>query len=123
MTVKSPVIRYHGGKFRLAPWVIQHFPPHRCYVEPFGGAAGVLIQKPRAYAEVYNDMDGDIVNLFRVLRSQGASAMLTEALALTPYARDEFDAAYEPTDDPRSEERRVGKECVSTCRSRWSPYH
>src|SRR3546814_17290747 len=106
MTVKSPVIRYHGGKFRLAPWVIQHFPPHRCYVEPFGGAAGVLIQKPRAYAEVYNDMDGDIVNLFRVLRSQGASAMLTEALALTPYARDEFDAAYEPTDDPVERARR-----------------
>src|SRR3546814_8512381 len=52
-------------------------------------------------------MDGDIVNLFRVLRSQGASAMLTEALALTPYARDEFDAAYEPTDDPVERARRT----------------
>lgn len=47
MTVSSPVIRYHGGKFRLAPWVVEHFPSHTCYVESFGGAAGVLMQKPR----------------------------------------------------------------------------
>jgi len=107
MTVRSPVIRYHGGKYRLAPWVIEHFPPHRCYVEPFGGAAGVLIQKPRAYAEVYNDLDGDIVNLFRVLRSPSASSMLIEALTLTPYAREEFDSAYEPTLDPVERARRT----------------
>ncbi|EFE55834.1 hypothetical protein PROVRETT_05486 [Providencia rettgeri DSM 1131] len=36
MTIKHPVIRYHGSKFRLAKWVISHFPNHRCYVEPFG---------------------------------------------------------------------------------------
>lgn len=107
MAVTSPVIRYHGGKFRMAPWVISHFPSHRCYVEPFGGAASVLMQKPRAYAEVYNDLDGDIVNMFRVLRSPGASAMLTEAIALTPYAREEFMQAYEPTDDPVERARRT----------------
>lgn len=108
MTVpKRPVLRYHGGKFRLAPWVIKHFPPHRCYVEPFGGAAGVLVQKDRAYAEVYNDLDGDIVNLFRVLREPGQCVRLIDMLLLTPYARDEFEAAYELADDPIERARRT----------------
>lgn len=102
-----PVLRYHGGKFRLAPWVIRHFPPHRCYVEPFGGAAGVLIQKERAYAEVYNDLDGDIVNVFRVLRDREQCDELIAQLLLTPYARDEFDAAYEPTTAPIERARRT----------------
>ncbi|MEX5683485.1 MULTISPECIES: hypothetical protein [Pseudomonas] len=47
MTITAPVIRYQGAKFRLAPWVLQHFPPHICYVESFGGAAGVLMQEPK----------------------------------------------------------------------------
>lgn len=107
MTVTTPVIRYHGAKFRLAPWIIRNFPPHRCYVEPFGGAAGVLIQKSRAYAEVYNDLDGDIVNLFRVLRDAEFSARLVELLTLTPYAREEFEAAYEACEDPVERARRT----------------
>src|SRR4051812_31635359 len=68
VTVRRPALRYHGGKFRLAAWIMAHFPDHRCYVEPFGGGAGVLLQKPRAFAEIYNDLDGDVVNYFEVLR-------------------------------------------------------
>jgi len=107
MTPTRPALRYHGGKFRLAPWIMQFFPPHGCYVEPFGGAAGVLLRKPRAYAEVYNDLDGDIVNFFRVLRDPGMRADLIEACRLTPYAREEFDMAYQPTDDALERARRV----------------
>ncbi len=106
-TVTRPALRYHGGKFRLAPWLLQFFPEHGCYVESFGGAAGVLLQKPRVYAEVYNDLDGDIVNFFRVLRDPTLRAELVEACRLTPYARDEFDQAYEPTDDPLERARRT----------------
>lgn len=107
MTITRPALRYHGGKFRLAPWIQQFFPPHGCYVEPFGGAAGVLLQKPRAYAEVYNDLDSDIVNFFRVLRDPGLRADLIEACRLTPYAREEFGQAYEPTDDMLERARRT----------------
>ena len=107
MTISAPVIRYHGGKFRLASWVLDHFPPHKCYVEPFGGAAGVLIQKPRTYAEVYNDLDGDIVNLFRVLQGEHSSSRLIELLTLTPYARAEFELAWLPAEDPVERARRL----------------
>ncbi|CAB5643242.1 DNA adenine methylase [Providencia rettgeri] len=84
MTIKHPVIRYHGSKFRLAKWVISHFPDHRCYVEPFGGAAGVLMQKEPSYAEVYNDLDSDVVNLFQVLRDKAMNEQLQHACYLTP---------------------------------------
>lgn len=107
MAVEAPALRYHGAKFRLAPWLMQFFPEHRAYVEPFGGAAGVLLQKPRAYAEVYNDLDGDIANFFRVLRDPGQSACLLELLQLTPYARAEFELAYEESDNPIERARRT----------------
>lgn len=101
-----PALRYHGGKWRLAPWIISHFPPHRIYVEPFGGAASVLLRKPRAYAEIYNDLAAEVVNLFRVLRS-GRASDLIEAVRLTPYARVEFEESYLPTDDPLEFARRL----------------
>jgi DNA adenine methylase len=101
-----PALRWHGGKWNLAPWVIGFFPPHRCYVEPFGGAASVLIRKPRSYAEVYNDLDGDAVNLFRVLRSERADELI-ETLRLTPFAREEFVEASTLADDPVERARRL----------------
>lgn len=107
MAVEAPALRYHGAKFRLAPWVMQFFPEHRAYVEPFGGAAGVLLQKPRVYAEVYNDLDGDIANFFRVLRDPGQAARLIELLHLTPYARAEFDLSYQDCEDPIERARRT----------------
>lgn len=105
MKPERPILRYHGGKWRLAPWIIEHLPPHRVYVEPFGGAASVLLRKPRAYAEIYNDMDGDIVNVFRVARDLGDE--LVRALELTPFAREEFDLSYAPAADPVELARRT----------------
>lgn len=101
-----PVLRYHGGKWRIAPWIIAHLPPHRVYVEPFGGAGSVLLRKPQSPAEVYNDLDGEVVHLFRVLRDPLLSLQLRHQVALTPYAREEFRAAYEPTDQPVERARR-----------------
>lgn len=107
MIVTRPALRYHGAKFRLAEWVMQFFPAHTCYVEPFGGAAGVLLQKPRAYAEAYNDLDGNVVNFFRVLRDPIQRQQLVDACVLTSYARDEFELSWEPTEEPIERARRL----------------
>lgn len=100
-----PILRYHGGKWRLADWIIAQLPAHRVYVEPFGGAASVLLRKPRAYAEVYNDLDGEICNLFMVARDRGEE--LRRALELTPFARDEFLLSWKATDDELERARRM----------------
>lgn len=105
--VSRPALRYHGGKFRLAPWLLQFFPEHSVYTEAFGGAAGVLLQKPRAHGEVYNDLDGDVVNFFRQLRGPIARAHLEVAIRETPYARVEFEEAWLPTDDELERARRL----------------
>lgn len=105
--LSAPLIRYHGGKFRLADWVIRHFPKHTCYTESFGGAAGVLLQKPRAYAEVYNDLDGEVVNLFKVLRNEVDRNKLIELLVFTPYSRVDFQEAWEPCDNSIEKARRL----------------
>jgi DNA adenine methylase len=102
-----PVLRYHGGKWRLAPWIISHFPSHRVYTEAFGGAGSVLMRKARAYSEVYNDLDGELVNLFRVLRDPQDGPALVQGLRLTPFARDEFTESYEPAADPVEQARRT----------------
>lgn len=100
-----PALRWHGGKWLLAPWIHEHLPKHRVYVEPFGGAASVLLRKKRSYAEVYNDLDVEVVNLFRVLQSR--SAELHTLLRLTPFARDEFNLAYGAVTDDVERARRL----------------
>jgi len=101
------VLRYHDGKWRLAPWVVSHFPEHRIYTEAFGGAASVLMQKPKVYAEVYNDLDSEVVNVFRVLRDRSTAAELERLIRLTPFSKDEFREAYEPAADPVEQARRT----------------
>jgi DNA adenine methylase len=75
-------------------------PEHRTYVEPFGGGANVLLRKPRAHVEVYNDLHSGVVNLFRVLRCHDMAAELLRRMRLMPFSREEFGAAYEVPTDP-----------------------
>lgn len=103
----GPPMRYHGGKWRLARWIIAHMPKHRVYTESYGGGASVLLRKPRSMVEVYNELDGEVVNLFEVLRDPAAAARLAELLWLTPCARIEFERSYEPTDDRIESARRL----------------
>lgn len=90
--ISRPALRYHGSKFRLAQWIINQFPPHACYCEPFAGAASVLLQKEPSVHEVLNDLDDYVVGFFRVLRDQ--PAQLIEAIRWTPYSRTELKAAW-----------------------------
>jgi len=100
-----PAVRYYGGKWRIAPWIVEHLPySHECYCEPFGGAASVLLRKPRSPLEVYNDLNGAVVNFFRVLRERPEK--LIRAISLTPWARAEYELAQESSGDPVEEARR-----------------
>lgn len=103
--MNAPLIRYHGGKWRIAQQIMRLFPPHSIYVEPFGGGAGILLQKPPARINVYNDLDGDIVNLFRVVREHPEE--LARLIEWTPFAREEFDLACNDTSDPIERARRT----------------
>lgn len=99
-----PALRWFGGKWRLASWVIEYLPPHDAYLEPYGGAASVLLRKPPAKLETWNDLHGRLVNFFRVLREQPGA--LVRALELTPYARAEYDQAHVRALDPLEDARR-----------------
>lgn len=103
--VRRPLLRYHGGKFLLAPWIISHFPDHRLYVEPYAGAASVLLRKPRSRAEILNDLDDDVCNLFRVVRDRGQE--LARALELTPFSRTEYSNARYLAKDELERARRL----------------
>lgn len=105
MTVKRPLLRYFGGKWVMGQWILSHFPEHHTYVETHGGGASVLLRKPRCCAEVYNDLDEEIVNLFRVVRDRGDE--LGRAISLTPFARAELELSYQSAPDRLEQARRT----------------
>lgn len=92
-----PALQYFGSKHRNAPRIIAQFPQHELYCEVFGGGASVLLQKQPAPFEVYNDLSGDVVNFFKMLRSRPDE--LIRAIELTPYSRLEFEQSYEFVED------------------------
>ena len=87
----KPPFGYYGAKQRLAAQIVKSLPPHNAWVEAFCGSAAITLAKKPAPIEVINDLDGNIVNLFRVLRKKPRA--LAEAVTLTPYAREEFAGA------------------------------
>lgn len=105
---RRPLIRWHGGKWKIAKWIISHFPRHQCYVEPYGGGASVLLQKHPAASELYNDLDDGLIQLFRVLQDPEQAARLIQLLEITPFSMREFERAYQPAGgDPVETARRT----------------
>ena len=82
------IINYPGSKWLMAHQICQMIPPHRSYVEPYLGSGAVLFNKIPSHIETINDIDGDIVNFFRVVRDCGDE--LAKMIAMTPYARDVY---------------------------------
>lgn len=95
--IKWPPVRYYGGKWRIAKWIIGHFPPHACYVEPFAGGASCLFQKRPSKFEVLNDLNSDVMNFFDMLRERTDD--LVRVIQLTPYSRQELRRAIAAAHD------------------------
>jgi len=104
--MKTPLC-YYGGKGNLLSKMLEYVPLHEYYLEVFGGSGSLLFAKESVGAEVYNDIDGDLVNLFRVLRDHFDE--FYRRVALTPYAREEYmlcKETYKDCDDPVERARR-----------------
>ena len=101
-----PPFEYYGGKTHLAPKIAALLPPHDHYVEPFAGSLAVLLAKEPSRAETVNDLDGDLVTFWRVLRDRPEE--LERVCALTPHSVEEFVAAADRADcDELEAARRV----------------
>ena len=85
---KKIVFGWYGGKFSHLEWLSPLLPNSHHYCEPFAGSAAVLINRDPSPVETYNDIDGEVVNFFRVLRDRPEE--ITRAIALTPFSREEF---------------------------------
>jgi DNA adenine methylase len=106
----KPLVPWYGGKARMASIIAAKLPQHRIYVEPYGGAAGVLMAKTPSHIEVYNDLHDGIVTLFKVVRDPGLCRKLLELLELTPYARSEWrecNSSWASETDPVEKARKV----------------
>lgn len=103
--VKLIAFGWYGGKYSHLDWLLPLLPNAHHYCEPFGGSAAVLINREPSPVETYNDIHGEVVNFFRVLREQGDA--LTKAIGLTPFSREEFERAISESTEGLSELERA----------------
>jgi len=101
----NAILKYPGGKWRIANWIISHCPSHKVYLEPFFGSGAVFFNKQHVAIETVNDINGDIVNLFKIVRTE--SDELARFIELTPFARQEYEDCYIKSDDPLEQARRT----------------
>lgn len=101
----KPPFTYFGGKTAIADRIAALLPPHERYVEPFAGSLAVLLARKPSPMETVNDLSGDIMNFWRMLRDRPGE--LERACALTPHSRTEYLACYEPAGDDLERARRL----------------
>lgn len=103
------VLKYPGAKNRIADWICSYIPDHDVYVEPFAGSLAVLFNKERSHIETVNDINGEVVNYFRILRDRPEE--LKDRIENTPFAREEYMLAYESAKDEVERARRFCIRC------------
>ncbi|OFV98418.1 MAG: DNA methyltransferase [Acidobacteria bacterium RIFCSPLOWO2_12_FULL_54_10] len=105
---RSKVIPFgwYGGKYSHLDWLLPLLPKCHHYSEPYAGSGAVLLNREPSPVETYNDLDGEVVNFFRVLRDEGDN--LVRAIGLTPFSREEFAIAckLDPAATPLERARR-----------------
>lgn len=105
----NQVLKYPGAKNRVAKWIVSYMPKHDVYLELFSGSAAVLLNKERSHIETINDLDSDVVNFFQVIRD--FPEKFSEAVLFTPFARDEYKAAFNETESRIEKARRYCVKC------------
>ena len=86
------VLKYSGSKWNIAKRLVGLIPPHRSYVEPYFGSGAVLFNKPPSHIETINDLDSDVVNLFRCIQQD--SDYLARLVMTTPYSREAYEGSF-----------------------------
>ena len=97
----TPPFKYFGGKSKIMAKLLELIPPHTTDVEVFGGAGGLLIAKPPSPVEVFNDINSNITNFYKVLRNKKKLNELIRQLALSPYSREEYKTCLKSLNDNR----------------------
>lgn len=90
-------MKYPGSKWNIAKQICEMIPPHHSYLEPFAGSLAVLFNKPPSDIETINDLDGDVVNLFRCV--QDNPEKLSRLVLTTPYSRQVYDKSYDQVEN------------------------
>ncbi|MDE7425282.1 MAG: DNA adenine methylase [Lachnospiraceae bacterium] len=95
------IMKYPGSKWSIANWIINFFPEHHSYLEPFFGSGAVLFNKQRSNIETVNDLDGRVVNLFECIKTDPEK--LARLIYLTPYSREVYEKAYKENPEDKFE--------------------
>lgn len=105
------ILKYPGAKTRLAPWLLSFVPEHNVYLEPFFGSGALFFNKQPSKIETINDIDGEVCNLFRVIRQQAEE--LAKLVEMTPYSREEYERAFivQESDDEVEKARKFLTRC------------
>lgn len=107
------ILKYPGSKWRIANWIINQIPEHHSYLEPYFGSGAVFFRKQPSRIETINDLDDDVVNLFRIVRDNPEP--LIKALIFTPYSRTEYEKVYSGRNDTDIDEIERARRFLIRC--------